>query len=51
MVDEADMCFASVATVFATRHNFGLNLSPQNRMSMLRGENKILRGMVSEFRA
>jgi hypothetical protein len=28
MVDEADMCFVSVATVFATRHNFGLNLSP-----------------------
>lgn len=25
MVDEADMCFASAATVFATRHNFGLN--------------------------
>jgi hypothetical protein len=28
MVDEADMCFVSAATVFATRHNFGLNLSP-----------------------
>ena len=28
LVNENIMCFASVATVFATRHNFGLNLSP-----------------------